>query len=159
MVLLAPGDVPYAKILADVTGDLLKRAGFNVDYQSMDWGTLVQRRAKQEPLDKGGWSLFPSGNPAAEYVDPLLPSGVRGNGAKAWFGWPTDERLEALREQWLDETDPAKQKALCALIQARCLEVVTSIPLGQYLPPAAWSKKISTPLKGMMPVFWGVEKA
>ena len=102
--------------------------------------------------------MFPSGNPAAEYVDPLLPSGVRGNGAKAWFGWPTDERLEALREEWLDETDAGKQKVLCELIQARCLEVVTSIPLGQYLPPAAWSKRISAPLKGMMPVFWGVEK-
>ena len=67
--------------------------------------------------------------------------------------------LEALRDQWLDETDPAKQKQLCEQIQARSLDLVTVIPLGQYLPPAAWSKNISAPLKGMAPVFWNVAKS
>jgi peptide/nickel transport system substrate-binding protein len=103
--------------------------------------------------------MFPAGNPAAEYVDPLLPLGVRANGKKAWFGWPSDDKLEALREQWLDEADAAKQKRLCEQIQARALELVTIIPLGQYLPPAAWTKKISTPLKGLTPVFWNVTKS
>lgn len=37
---------------------MLKRAGFNVEYQAMDWSTLVQRRAKQDPLEKAGWSIF-----------------------------------------------------------------------------------------------------
>ena len=159
VVLFHPTDQVFYNAMVGVIAHAFRQIGLNVDEVSTDWGTVVERRTSHAPLDKGGWSLFPSGNPAAEYIDPLLPSGVRGNGAKAWFGWPTDERLESLREQWLDETDAATQKALCGLIQARCLEVVTSIPLGQYLPPAAWSKKLSTPLKGMMPVFWGVEKA
>ena len=158
VVLFHPTDQVFYNAMVGVIAHAFRQVGLNVDEVSTDWGTVVERRTSHAPLDKGGWSLFPSGNPAAEYVDPLLPSGVRGNGTKAWFGWPADERLESLREQWLDETDVAKQKALCGLIQARCLEVVTSIPLGQYLPPAAWSRKISTPLKGMMPVFWGVEK-
>ena len=158
VVLFHPTDQVFYNAMIGVVAHAFREIGLNVDEVSTDWGTVVERRTSHAALDKGGWSMFPSGNPAAEYVDPLLPSGVRGNGAKAWFGWPSDEKLEALREAWLDETDAGKQKVLCELIQARCLEVVTSIPLGQYLPPAAWSKKISAPLKGMMPVFWGVSK-
>ncbi len=158
VVLFHPTDQVFYNAMIGVVAHAFREIGLNVDEVSTDWGTVVERRTSHAALDKGGWSMFPAGNPAAEYVDPLLPSGVRGNGAKAWFGWPSDAKLEALREAWLDETDAGKQKALCAEIQARALELVTVIPLGQYLPPAAWSKKISTPLAGMMPVFWGVEK-
>ena len=35
---------------------------------------------------------------------------------------------------------------------------VPFIPLGRYLPRAAWSKGISDPLKGPAPVFWNVSK-
>ena len=102
--------------------------------------------------------MFPAGFPAVEYTDPLLASGVRGNGKKAWFGWPNDAKLEELREAWMDATDPAAQMKLAEQIQARCLDQVTLIPVGQYLPPAAWGKTITPPLKGLCPVFWGVSK-
>jgi peptide/nickel transport system substrate-binding protein len=159
VALFHPTDQVFYNAMIAVVAQAFREIGLNVDEISTDWGTVVERRTSHEPLDKGGWSMFPAGNPAAEYVDPLLPSGIRGNGKKAWFGWPTDDKLEALRDQWLDETEPAKQKRLCEQIQARSLDLVTIIPLGQYLPPAAWSKKISTPLKGMAPVFWNVTKS
>jgi peptide/nickel transport system substrate-binding protein len=159
VVLFHPTDQVFYNAMIGVIAQAFRDIGLNVDEVATDWGTVVERRTSHAPLDKGGWSLFPSGNPAAEYVDPLLPSGVRGNGKQAWFGWPTDEQLEALREEWIDEPDPARQKRLCELIQARCLDVVTGIPMGQYLPPAAWGKNISTPLKGLTPVFWNLRKA
>ena len=34
---------------------------------------------------------------------------ARGNGAKAWFGWPDDPKVEALHGAWLDTSDPAEQ--------------------------------------------------
>jgi len=37
---------------------LLEQGGFKVDMQSMDWQTVVTRRAKKDPADKGGWSAF-----------------------------------------------------------------------------------------------------
>ncbi len=159
VVLFHPTDQVFYNAMIGVVAQAFRQIGLNVDEIATDWGTVVERRTSHEPLDKGGWSMFPAGNPAAEYVDPLLPSGVRGNGKKAWFGWPTDDRLEALREQWLDESDPTRQKKLCEQIQARCLDLVTIIPLGQYLPPAAWTNRISAPLKGLVPVFWNVTKA
>jgi peptide/nickel transport system substrate-binding protein len=36
---------------------------------------------------------------------------------------------------------------------------VPTIPLGQYLPHAAWRSNLRGLLKGSAPVFWGVEKA
>ena len=44
------------------------------------------------------WGGLTVSNPGSSY--PL-----RGNGKKGWFGWPTDEKLEALREQWFDAPD------------------------------------------------------
>ena len=158
IVLFHPTDQVFYNAIVSVAAAAFREIGLNIDEQSVDWGTVVERRGSHEPLDKGGWSMFPAGFPAVEYTDPLLASGVRGNGKKAWFGWPNDAKLEELREAWMDATDPAAQMKLAEQIQARCLDQVTLIPVGQYLPPAAWGKTITPPLKGLCPVFWGVSK-
>jgi peptide/nickel transport system substrate-binding protein len=59
----------------------------------------------------------------------------------------------------MDSTDPAERHRLDAEIQARAFETVPFIPLGQYLPPAAWRSNLSGLLKGATPVFWNVTKA
>ncbi len=82
----------------------------NVDDQAMDWGTVVQRRNSKEPLDKGGWSLFCTSFPALDYTDPLSAPGLRGNGDKAWYGWPDDPKIEQLRQQFIDTDDEAARK-------------------------------------------------
>ena len=158
IVLFHPTDQVFYNAIISVAAAAFREIGLNIDEQSVDWGTVVQRRTSHETLDKGGWSMFPAGFPAVEYTDPLLATGVRANGKKAWFGWPTDAKLEDLREAWMDAVDPAEQLKLAGQIQQRCLEQVTLIPVGQYLPPAAWGKSITTPLKGLCPVFWGVSK-
>jgi peptide/nickel transport system substrate-binding protein len=84
---------------------------------------------------------------------------LRGNGAGAWFGWPDDPEMEAMRTAWMDSTDAAEQKRLDQKIQSRAFETVPFIPLGQYLPPAAWRKNLSGLQKGAMPVFWNVTKS
>ena len=78
----------------------------------MDWGTVLQRRASKQPLDKGGWSLFVSVTPVPEYRDPLLGSLLRGNGKDAWIGWPDIPRIETAYNAWLDSDDPAEQTRL-----------------------------------------------
>lgn len=62
VVLLDPVDFPTWHAAALVTADLFKRLGFNVDLQTMDWGTAVQRRNNQEPVSAGGWSVAFTGN-------------------------------------------------------------------------------------------------
>lgn len=97
VVLLDPVDFPTWHAAALVTADLFKRLGFNVDLQTMDWGTAVQRRNNQEPVSAGGWSVAFTGNTGPNNLDPAGHLPMRGNGKQAWFGWPTSERLEQLR--------------------------------------------------------------
>jgi peptide/nickel transport system substrate-binding protein len=153
-----PTDQIYYDAMSHVVAAALRDIGINLDEQSVDWGTVVERRTSKEDLDKGGWSLFPAGYPAAEYRDPLFASNIRGNGMDAWFGCPTDTKLEAMRDTWMESTDPAERKMLDAAIQMEAFETVPFIPLGQYLPPAAYRSNVTGLLKGAVPSFWNVTK-
>ena len=46
VTLMAAQDVAASKVWGDVTADLLKRLGMKVDFAAVDWGTVVQRRAR-----------------------------------------------------------------------------------------------------------------
>ena len=52
----------------------------------------------------------------ADLLDPVLNLPLKSNGANAWFGWPNDEKLEALRVQWLKATTLDERKKLAAAI-------------------------------------------
>ena len=158
LVFLHPTDQVYYDAMSAVAIAAFRSVGLNVEEQSTDWGTIVERRTSKAPLDKGGWSMFPFGAPAAEYRDPIFATNLRGNGAAAWFGWPTDPEMESMRNAWMDSNDPAEQKRLDAATQLRAFETVPYIPLGQYLPPAAYRKSLTGILKGAAPVFWNVTK-
>jgi peptide/nickel transport system substrate-binding protein len=142
-----------------VVVDAFHKVGLNVDEQMTDWGTIVQRRPSKEPLDKGGWSMFPAGAPGPEYVDPLLANTLRSNGSKAWFGWPDDPALEAAYDAWIDAPNDAERRKQEIAFQAAAFTSVPSIPLGQYLPHAAWRSNVTGLVKGSAPVFWGAKKA
>jgi len=57
-------DQPITKAQGDVTADLLKRLGMNVDFVATDWGTTGQRRAQKSPPGQGGWGMFTPGTRA-----------------------------------------------------------------------------------------------
>ena len=88
IVLLHPTDQLIYNAFITVVADAFRKVGLNIDEQMVDWGTVVQRRTSKEPVDKGGWSIFPAGAPGPEFVDPMLANTLRSPGAKAWFGWP-----------------------------------------------------------------------
>lgn len=64
----------------------------------MDWGSLVTKRNNQGPIDKGGWSAFNTNWGGLTVFNPGSAFPLRGNGRKGAIGWPTDDRLEELRE-------------------------------------------------------------
>ncbi len=45
IVLMAPTDQPAIQSVCQVANSVFQKIGLNMDYQSMDWGTLVTRRA------------------------------------------------------------------------------------------------------------------
>ena len=88
----------------------------------------------------------------------MLSNTMRSPGAKAWFGWPDSPPIEAAYEAWIDSANDTERRKYEAEFQAACLSYVPTIPLGQYLPQAAWRSNVRGMLKGSAPVFWGVEK-
>ena len=62
------------------------------------------------------------------------------------------------RQQYIQETDPEKQKALVEAMHRRLWEVVPYVPLGQLKQPFLWRKNISGVLKANTLVFWNIEK-
>ncbi len=102
IVVLGVNDIPIVKALCDVGADLLQRAGLNVDYLAMDAGSMVQRRAKMDSPEQGGWSVFFTYWGGLDMFSPAVEAALRGNGKAGWFGWPTLPKLEQLRQAWLE---------------------------------------------------------
>ncbi len=158
VVLLAPTDFPILKALADVSADMFKKIGINVDYQAMDWGTVVQRRAKKDPIDKGGWSVFNTFWGGLDQFSPVAHSFLRGLCPDGGIiGWPTSSKIEALRDAWLDAPDLQAQQAIAKELQLQAFVDVPYLPLGQVLQPTAYKTSLSGVLGGSV-VFWNVKR-
>jgi len=84
---------------------------------------------------------------------------LRANGSSAWFGWPNDDRLEALRMDWLNTSDSEARQEIAAKIQQRAFEVVPYIPTGQWSPKTAYRKNIEGVIAAPAFFMWNVEKA
>jgi peptide/nickel transport system substrate-binding protein len=158
VVLMAPSDYPLTQALCQVTRDVLSRVGLDVDYVSMDWGTLVQRRASKAPPDKGGWNSFCTTYEGLSVASPASHFPIRGNGPDGWFGWPTSPRIETLRDAWFEAPDLAGQRKICAEIQRAVWDEVPYLPVGQWFNPTAMRTDIVDVVKAPFPNFWGVRK-
>jgi peptide/nickel transport system substrate-binding protein len=157
VVLLAPTDIASAKALADISAAWMHQVGLNLEYQAMDWATLVQRRAKTEPVEQGGWSIFHTSWSGLDQVNPAGHIFLRGNGRAAAPGWPSSPRIEELRAAWFKATDAAAQQRLAEQMQLQVFQDVPYVPLGQYFVPTAYQKTLTGLLPGN-PVFWNIRR-
>ncbi len=159
LLVMAAADSPVTFAMAQVAADLFRRIGFNVDFVSMDLGTLVQRRANKGPREAGGWDAFVTTYEGLTMADPATNVALRGNGGDAWFGWPTSPRLEGLREQWLEAASLEAQKDVARQIQKVAMVEVPFIPLGQIFYSTAASSEMSGILPAPFPLFWNIRRA
>lgn len=158
VVVLAASDIPVVAAVSQVGADLLKRMGFNVDLQVTDWGTVAQRRANQDSVDKGGWSCFFVHFEGATLMSPATALITRGTGKDAWFGWPTSEALEKLNSEYLVAPTLEAQQALAVKLQEQFWQDVPAIPLGHILLPMAFRANLVN-LPGGFPKFYGVDRS
>ena len=158
VVVMVASDFPTLAALGNVGADMLRKCGMNVDQQTTDWGTIIQRRASKAAPDKGGWSVFFSTFTGIDMASPATSQGMRGNGANSWFGWPDAPKLEALRDQWFAAPDETQQKAAGRALQMQAFEDVPFLPLGQYFQSTVQQRSLTGTLRGL-PVFWAVRRA
>jgi len=159
VVLLHATDNPNLSAQPIVIAQALRKAGFKVELQSMDWQTLTFRRTSNKPIEEGGWSIFVTNWPLTDMLDPLRYPAVAANGEKAWFGWPDIPEIERLRDEFSKTSEPARQKTLAQDIQRLALDEGVIVPLGQYLVPSVYRKKLSDVIEAPVAVFWNLKKA
>jgi peptide/nickel transport system substrate-binding protein len=159
VVLMKPTDLAAIDKLPDVAAQLMRQAGFKVDLQAMDWQTLVGRRAKKDPIDKGGWNMFLTAWQGPDIWNPIANAALDTRGeASGWFGWGKDDKIVELKGQFMRETDAAKRKKLAEAIQARAFEVATHVPLGEFDAPLAARKNVSGFFRQTGNFYWNIKK-
>jgi peptide/nickel transport system substrate-binding protein len=137
----------YMYKIAMVATEQLKKAGFNIDLQVVDWATLVSRRAKPEEFDLFSTAnTFTPGPSAAGFTDP------------SWPGWWENPEKEKLLKEVNTEMDPAKRKAAWEGIQKLFYQDVPIVKFGDYFLLEAKSKQIKNLDGTPFPYYWNVQK-
>ena len=148
IALMMPIDAATMLAFGNVIYQSLKDAGLNVDYQAMDWGTLVSRRNQTKT---GIWHGYITINPG-QYSTPgthyFLSSSVY-----------QDPAMNALRDAWYDAPDLQAEQRAAEQIQCRFFENPPALPLGQYYPPSAYRIGLSDLVAAPWALFWGAKKA
>jgi len=158
VVFLNATDLPVNNAATLTIAENMKRAGINVDTPAMDWATLTQRRGKKDPVAQGGWNLFITVANVLDAGNPLTNLYLASPCEGGLPGWPCDARLEDLRREWTNETDPTKRRALLDAVQTRAYEVLPYINGGQFRTLTAFRSTVTGVQPTTIPVFWGIEK-
>src|SRR5712672_730118 len=154
--LLQSTDLTVLTNMAPVAKAQLEAAGFKVNVQAMDWQTLVARRTKKDPPDKGGWSAFITSWGAADILNPVSAAFFNASCDKALFGWPCDETIEKMRDQFSKESDPAKQRQIAIELQKYWVDHPTHVHLGEWYQPVALRADIDGMMVAPATAFWNM---
>lgn len=159
VVLMRPTDLASIAKLPLVAKQQLEAAGFKVDFQQMDWASLVARRAKKDAPKAGGWNLFLTAWAAGDIANPLGMAMLNAKGDNGWFGWQNEPRIESMKAQFARAGSSADKKRIAQDLQTLALETATHAPLGQYQQPIAMRSNVSGMLRTPgVPVLWGLKK-
>jgi peptide/nickel transport system substrate-binding protein len=142
IVFVVPTDLHALNSMSLVAQDMFKKIGLNVDYQTSDWGTVLTRLASQRPLEEGGWSAWCNYVPGATTINPSTHSYLRGIGRAGTFGWPSSDKIEALRNEFLSAGDDGDKARLVRAIQTAAFEDTPYLPLGYFAQPTAYNQRL-----------------
>jgi len=157
VVILQPTDIPISNAFSLVVGKACRDIGMNVDIQAMDWSSVTSRRAKKEPIEQGGWNMFPTWWIGGDLLNPLISAALISDPNKAWPGWPSDTKMEELRASFATANSLDEQKKIAADVQKRAIEIGTHANLGTFFVPVGYRENV----KGMIPspvqFFWNMD--
>ena len=154
VVLLNPIDTPVMSALTQVTADILRKIGMNVEVQDMDWASLLQRRNDRGPVSEGGWSMFHTWWNAVDVADPTSIA-FSGDPENGWYGWVNDEKLEILRTAFANAGNLEEKQEIAAKVQERLLAIGAFGVLGQFYEPVAFRANV-TGITSPLQFYWGV---
>ena len=130
----------------------MRAAGFTVEEQAMDWGTVLARRAKHD-----GWSLFGVYSNGIDMISPLTHFYVANN-CSAYPGFSCSPALTRLLADYAAAADDAARKQTAAAIQTECYQLVPSVMWGQFARPAGYRTNLRGLVQSSFPIFWQVDR-
>ncbi|CCJ58703.1 ABC transporter substrate-binding protein [Bordetella bronchiseptica] len=157
-VVLHATDYPPTSAIAPFTAQILRSIGMKAEVQSMDWATFLTRRGKQDPVEKGGWSVAYGSWNTLDLMSPIANLNLDGRGKEGYAGWTESVEMESLRTQYAQATEPASRQQIAAKIQQLAYDQVFYIPLGTYSNYAARRSNVTPLLDAPVTVFWGISK-
>jgi peptide/nickel transport system substrate-binding protein len=148
IVQLATPESPTLNPLSEVARAMLADIGLKVDYQTMDWGTLLNRVRSRDAANPWHcyavtWSGLWVTNPGSSI--PL-------------YGETPDPAMLELKEAWLRAPDLAGRQEVAARMQRAAFENPPFIPLGQWRTPQLMRDNVKGVVKASTAVFWNVDK-
>ncbi|WP_371734291.1 ABC transporter substrate-binding protein [Acidisphaera sp. S103] len=158
VVIINPTDFASIAPFGDVTYDLFRKLGLNVEIAETNWGTVVQRRTNRESVDKGGWSVFHTWWTGSSTANPAVSAPLRGQRSTCWFGWYENAKIEASTAQWLQAKSDPERLRLTNAIQAEAFDTVPSIPLGEFFIRSAYRSDLVGLLEGTATYSWNVRR-
>ena len=133
--------------MALLMAEQLKRAGFKVDLNVVDWATLVQRRN-----DAKLWDIYITHS--GQFPEPMLSPPQLGDGAPGWWGTPAKQAALAAFNR---EPDPAKRGALWGKVQQVVYDEVPYINVGKFNGLSAKSPALDNYQPATWPFFWNAK--
>jgi len=158
VVFMQPADLPTTNAATMVVADNMRKGGFTVRIDTMDWGTMAQRRNKKDLVDKGGWNLFITTATTFDASTPLTNVYLASPCPNDVAGFSCDAELEQLRKSWWQSDDAETRKKLVDQIQQRAYETVPYVNGGQWKQYTAIRSTLSGVEATTVPVFWNIAK-
>jgi len=157
VVILQGTDWAEQSNAAQLVAAKLREIGVNAELAPSDWPGVIARRAKKEPVEDGGWSIFITSASDFGLSNPLTTSTLKPD----WYGWPMNEEFEALRSKWTDLETVEQRKALAREMQRMWWNFVGDVRLGQVFQPVARRRTLTGLIE--MPAsriaLWNMQKA
>lgn len=159
VTLLQATNILYMTNSAQILAQELRAVGFNIQMVPMDWSGVVQRRAVKAPPSQGGWNIFITSADGLSSSNPIWAAAHAATGERGWFGWPSNEKHEQLRNAWVAAPDLESRQKIARELQANAWDFVPHVYYGQWITPVAHRKNVTgwIPTPGCVP-FWNVRK-
>ncbi|WP_229681343.1 ABC transporter substrate-binding protein [Neoroseomonas lacus] len=154
VIVLVANDLEAPKISSEILADRLRRAGFTVDMQVMDWASVLARRTRRD-----GWSVFGVHALGVDLHNPLTNSVVGFNCTNALTGgFHCQEALTPLFAQFAAAPTLEARQALAAQMQEIIYGQGMAVPWGQFAQPAVHRVQLENLIPSAIPLFWNVGK-
>ena len=145
--LMASRQYDFHYNMALLMAEQLKKAGFKVELNIVDWATLVQRRN-----DAKLWDIYVTHS--GQFPEPMLSPPQLGDGAPGW--WDTPAKKAAL-QAFNVESDPVKRGALWGKVQQVVYDEVPYVNVGKFNGLSAKSPALDNYQPATWPFFWNAK--